>query len=801
MSILTDIRYALRRFQAAPGFVAVAAVTLALGIGASTAIYSIVDVLMLRPLPYPDPERVVELSTRTTAGRTSVYFTSDQLATVETRTDIFSGVALFDYSGGTLPTTGEPKFDAGLLIGGQMMNVLGVQPFLGRTIQPADSLPGAARVMVLSQAAWREQFGADREVIGRVIPFEGEPIEVIGVMPATFSFPDGRRRFWMALPNAAPAGRVRQAVARIRSDLTLDEARTRLAASTITISGRNGVTNATLAAEPLRVRQVNAPVRMAILVLAGAVMMVLLIACANISNLLLVQNAGRDREIAVRAALGASRGRLLRQMLSEGALLAFVGGVLGVLVAQWAIALLASMVPPNMITLSTNDVALDRRVLLFAVVLTALAGVLFSLLPAIKNSRLMLFDALKTGARTATQSVGQERLRRTFVVAQLGVSCMLLVGASLLARTFVHLQRVDPGFDADRIAIVTLQLPTWKYKTSGDRWTFYDTLVQRIKVLPGVTGAALSGGAPPTGGGISFGLAFEVEGRGVVLNDERLEVPNHDAPPDYFAVMGIPMKRGRTFTSYAAPGVEPEVVLTEQLASRLFKDEDPIGKRIRMDSNAPWSTVVGVVGRVYQFRYDRPENGIAYYRPSFRDRAGAVGTIVVRTASDPSSVVPLIREQIRTLDPAQPIWRLGSIESQYAEFFAVPRFYMFLMTTFAVLGIGIAAIGLYGVLAYAIAQRTREFGVRLALGATRSDVLKMVLRQGAGVTAVGLAVGIAGSAIVTRWLESMLVDISRIDPLSYIVVTGLFSAVALAACWIPARRATNVDPIVALRCE
>jgi ABC-type antimicrobial peptide transport system permease subunit len=242
-------------------------------------------------------------------------------------------------------------------------------------------------------------------------------------------------------------------------------------------------------------------------------------------------------------------------------------------------------------------------------------------------------------------------------------------------------------------------------------------------------------------------------------------------------------------------------VLTEQLASRLFKDEDPIGKRIRMDANAPWATVVGVAGRVYQFRYDEPENGIGFYRPSFRDRSGPVGTIVVRTAGEPSSVVPLIREQIRALDPAQPIWRLGSIESQYAEFFAVPRFYMFLMTTFAMLGVAIAAVGLYGVLAYAIAQRTREFGVRLALGATRSDVMRMVLRQGAGVTAVGLAVGIAGSAIVTRWLESMLVNISRIDPLSYVVVIALFSAIALAACWIPARRATNVDPIVALRCD
>jgi putative ABC transport system permease protein len=656
---------------------------------------------------------------------------------------------------------------------------------------------------VLSYGAWREHFGAAREVVGRVITFEGQPVEIIGVMPRSFAFTDSRQRFWVPLIGGPAPGRVAQAVARLRSDVSVEDGRNRMAASTISVSSRGAPVDATIVGNPLRSRQLNDSVRTAILVLAGAVMMVLLIACANIANLLLVQNAGRDREVAVRAALGASRGRLLRQLLIEAAALACLGGVAGVLVAQWAIALLAAMVPTNMTFLSANEITLDRRVLLFALVLTAATGLLFSLLPALKSSRHVLFDALKAGARTATQSAGQERLRRIFIVAQLAVSCMLLVGASLLARTFVHLVRVDPGFDADHIAIVTLQLPTWKYRSSADRWHFYDTLVERIKGLPGVTGATLSGGAPPSGGGISFGQTFEVEGRGVVLNDERLEMPNSDAPPDYFSVMGIPMKRGRTFTSHAAQGVEPEVVLSEQLAMRLFKDEDPIGRRVRIGfgPKGDWHTVIGVAGRVYQFRYDKTEEGLGYYRASFRDRAGSVGTIVVRTAGDPSSIVPLVREQIRALDPAQPIWRLGSVKSQYAEFFAVPRFYMFLMTTFAVLGIAIAAVGLYGVLAYAIAQRTREFGVRLALGASKADVLTMVLRQGAAVTAAGLAVGIAGSAIVTRWLESMLVDISRLDPIAYFVVIALFGAVGLAACWIPARRATNVDPIVALRYE
>ena len=804
MSILTDVRYALRRFQATPGFVAVAAVTLALGIGATTAIYSIVDALMLRPLPFADSERLVELSTRTADGRRSFYFEGDQLSALEARTDLFAGVSYFDYGGGTLPSVGEPKHDGGLLLGGAMMNVLGVPPLLGRTIQPADVVPGAPRVMVLSYGAWREQFGADREIVGRVISFEGEPLEVVGVMPPSFAFTDSRRRFWMPFVGTPQEGRPVQAVARLRADLGIEQALARLESSTIPVAGRDGrIAHASLVGQPLRSRQLNASVRTAILVLAGAVTMVLLIACANIANLLLVQNAGRDREVAVRAALGASPQRLLRQLLVEGALLACVGGALGLLVAQWAIALLAAMVPPEMTFLSANEIALDRRVMFFAVVLTGITGVLFSALPAVKSSRLVLFDALKAGARNATQTSGQERLRRAFIVAQLAVSCMLLVGAALLARTFVHLIRVEPGFDADHLAIVQLQLPSWKYASGTERWRFFQTLAERIRTLPGVTGTTVSGGAPPSSGEFSIGMTVEVDGRGVVLNDESLRVPSSSAPPDYFSVMGIPLKRGRTFSSYAAPGLEPEIILNEPFAHRLFNGEDPIGKRIRLGTraDAPWYTVVGVVGTVYQFRYESTADSLSFYRASRRDVAGPVQTIAVRTAGDPSSIVPLVREQVRALDPAQPIWRLGSVRSQYAEFFAVPRFYMFLMTTFAVLGIAIAAVGLYGVLAYAIAQRTREFGVRLALGATKSDVLRMVLRQGAGVTAVGLVAGIAGSAIVTRWLESMLVDISRVDPLAYLVVGALFSAIALAACWLPARRATNVDPIVALRYE
>ena len=801
MAMLLDLRYALRRFQASPGILAVAAATLALGIGATTAVYSIVDALILRPLPYADPERLLELN-RIAPGRYSSYFTREQIPMLEARTDLFAGVAAFDYRSGTLLGGAEPKADAGLAVGGAMMSILGVPPYLGRTIQPADARPGAPRVMVVSYAAWREQFGADPGVVGRIIPFEGKPVEIIGVMPQSFTLFDGRRRFWVPLTDGPDSGRPIQVIARARPDQTLEQARARIATGTIDEPASDGGSSR-LEARPLGSRSLNAPVRSAIYVLAGAVCFVLLIACANIANLLLAQNAGRTREIAVRAALGASRSRLLGQLLTESALLAGIGGGLGLIVAEWAIDLLTTMTPSDMTFLSAHAFALDRRVLGFAATLTAFTAVLCSLLPALKSSRLVLFDTLKAGTRSATQGLQEERLRRGFVVMQLAISCMLLVGASLLTRTFVHLLQVDPGFDARRLAIVTLQLPQWKYPTGQDRRRFYDTLLERARTLPGVMGATLAGGAPPNTGGISFGLTFEVEGRGVVLHDPRLAVPFSAVPPDYFSVTGIPVKAGTTFPSYASEGAEPLIVISEHLAGRLWSQESPIGKRFRMGTGPthPWYTVVGVVGDVYQFEYDNTASGLAYYLPARRDVAPPVQTIAVRTTGDPSSIVPLLREQVRGLDSSQPIWKLGTVESEYGEFLAVPRFYMFLMTTFALIGVAIAAVGIYGVFAYAIAQRTRELGVRMALGAQKSDVLFMVLRQGAGVTSAGLLAGMIGSVVVTRALESMLVDLPRLDPIAYMAVIIVLVAIAFLACWGPARRATKVDPIVALRYE
>ena len=776
----------------------VATVTLALGIGATTAIYSVIDALMLRPLPYGDPARLVELGTQTQNGALR-YFDADTIAILKTRTDLFASVDAFNFASGMLVGGEEPVQSAGAVVGADLMQTLAVPPQLGRLIDPSDVVQGS-QVIVLSDRLWRSRFGADPRVVGRTVRLDDKVVEVIGVMPPAFKFPTVRQEFWLPFnPSATPAGRPMFAIARLPGQRTVEDARARVESSTIDVRNRQGA----LVPTPLRIvtpigRLLNAPVRTAIYLLAGAVILVLLIACANIANLLLVQNAGRYREIAVRTALGASRGTLVRQFLMEAALLSLIGGALGLLVAQWFIDILATSAPQDSGIVNVNAFRLDSRVVLFAIATTTLAGCLSGILPAIRGARSGSPDALRSGGRSATDGPKQERLRNLFVVLQLAVSVVLLVGATLLAHTFVQLIRINPGFEPRGLALATLELPRWKYQAPSARQEFFERLSGRIRALPAVDGAALSGG-----GGISFGLTFEVEGRGIVLDDPKIVVPSSAVAADYFSIMRIPIAAGRGFTAEDVAGAPRAIVINQAMASRLWNRGDPIGQRVRMGNRQtdPWYTVVGVVRDTYQFDYAQTQAPPTYYLPLSQTGVASMMTIVVRTAGDPATLLPLIREQVRAIDPGQPIWRLRTGSTEFAEFLALPRFYTLLMGVLAALGLVIAAVGLYGVLSYAISQRTREFGVRLALGAQKTDVFGMVLRSGGTVTALGLAAGVAGSLVVTRWIESMLIDVPRLDPVSYVAATLFFALIALAACWIPARRAINVDPIVALRCE
>jgi putative ABC transport system permease protein len=673
-----------------------------------------------------------------------------------------------------------------------------VPPRLGRIVDESDVREGRP-VIVLGDELWRSAFGADPTIVGRTIRLDDRTVEVVGVMPPSFKFPTVRQDFWLPFdPLKAQAGRPMFAIARLPGDRSPADAIARIEGSTIEVRNRQG----TLVQTPLRVvaslgRHLNAPVRTAIFLLSGAVVLVLLIACANIANLLMVQNASRYREVAVRAALGASRAVLVRQFLIESALLAAIGGAFGLIASRGFLALLVTTAPDSAGIVNVNSFALDRRVILFALAATMMTGCLAGILPAFRGARGSV-DALRAGSRSATDGPRQERLRQAFVVVQLAVSVVLLVGATLLGRTFVHLTRVDSGFDSKNLALATMELPTWKYRGAPARQAFADAVLERVRALPGVRAAALTGG-----GGFSFGFTFEIEGRGVVLDDPRMDMPFSEVGPDYFSLMGIPILAGRAFTTEDTANALPSMIISQALATRVWGTENPVGQRFKLRSRPqePWYTVVGVAGNVYQGDYTETRNQPAYYRPLSQLPAPAVFTVTARTFGNPAALLPAIREQVKAIDPGQPIWKLRTGEMEFAEFVALPRFYTLVMGVLASLGVIIAALGLYGVLAYAISQRTRELGVRIALGAQKRDVLGLVLRTGAMATAIGLAAGIAGSLFVSRWIESMLIDVPRVDPLSYAFAAVLFALIALAACWIPAQRATSVDPIVALRYE
>jgi putative ABC transport system permease protein len=806
MTVLSDLRYGFRRLAARPGFALVAVITLALGIGATTAIYSVVDSLMLKSLPYGDPERLVDLGFRTSGGEMR-YFDGAQVDALKTRTDLFASVDKFNFAGTLSIGANEPAQLAGAVVGGDLFQTLAVPPQLGRLIDSSD-VKNDRQVIVLSDGLWRSRFAADRAIVGKTIRVDNKSLEVIGVMPPTFRFPSRHQDFWIPYTSTTlPGGDARAmfAIGRLRSDRSVAQARALLEASTIDVRTRQGA----LEPAPLRIvaplgNHLNAPVRTAIYLLAGAVGLVLLIACANIANLLLVQNAGRDREIAVRTALGASRGDLVRQLLVESSMLAIAGGMLGLLVAQWAIDLLIKGAPEDSGILTINAAGIDGRVLLFAIVATSVAAILSGILPAVRAARRSSHGALRFAGRTSTDGPKHERVRNAVVAFQLALSVALLVGATLLARTFVQLTRVDAGFEVPGLAIMTVELPRWKYPTPSARQEFFDTLVSRVHRLPGVTGVVVGSGAPPGGGGINLGLTVDIEGRGIVLDERRMEVPHSWVAADYFSLLRLPILAGRAFNAEDGPGAPRAIAINQEMAARLWGRPDAaIGQRFRMSTraDAPWYTVVGVVGNVYQLDYAHPSGQFAYYLPLSQTAMGSNMTMVARTTGNPGDLLPLIRQQVRAIDPTQAIWRLRTGEAQYAEFLALPRFYTLLMGVLAGLGVTIAAIGLYGVLAYAISQRTREFGVRLALGAQQSDVLGMVLRSGATITAIGLIAGGVASLFMTRWIESMLINVPRLDPVSYLLAALLFATIAFAACWMPARRATRVDPVVALRHE
>jgi putative ABC transport system permease protein len=799
-SLLQDLRYAIRTLAKSRGFACVAVATLALGIGANTAIYSVVNAVLLKPLPFPQPERVVKVEDRH-AGWASSDFTYANFVDLAGQTRTLEKLAAYRPWLFSLSEGGEPENVDGYRVSEQFFNVLGVSPMLGRTFLPEENRYGNGDVVVLSHGLWRRRFGSDANVIGKSCKINGVRSQIIGVMPANFRFPEDAG-LWtpLALDDTLRTNRrahIYIVIGRMEPGVTIEQARSEARALSAAIDAENKDVDPDWTAYPSAFRErLVAGVRVPILVLFCAVGFVLLIACANVANLLLVRAAGRTKEIGVRVALGASKTRILGQLLTESVLLALTGGVLGVLLANYGLQIILRLSPGDIPRL--QDAAIDWRVLVFTLVVTALTGILFGLAPAFQAFKVDLQDALRETRRTSS-GAARTRLRSFLVVSEIGLAMVLLAGAGLLTNSFVRLLHVPLGFNARNVLTLQLFLPD-ATESSSDHRTIetLGTILERARRVPGVQSAGLVNALPIAGG---VGTDFEIIGRPPVKSGDEPSAEIRVIDSGYLRTMQIPLLKGREFSERDSADAPKVLVINQTMANTFWAGQNPIGQRVTMKDWGPPLTgaIVGVVGDV---KPNGPEVAVGpmIYWP-YPQFPSLFNYLVVRTAGDPFNVLAGIKAQVRSVNPEQPLSEIRTMEQVLGESLAQRRFSLVLMGIFAGVSLLLAAVGVAGVMAFMVAQRTQEMGIRMALGAQRRDVLGLVLAQGLRLTALGLAMGLAGALGVTRLLSSMLFGVSPGDPVTFTAVSGLLAGVAFLACYLPARSATRVDPMVALRYE
>jgi putative ABC transport system permease protein len=804
-TMLQDLRYGARMLIKKPGFAAVAVLTLALGIGANTAIFSVVNAVLLRPLPYREPGRLVEIwETNPIKGWTDApaapanYFDWDQ------QNDVFEGMAAHWPSPGNLALMGmgEPERLRCLGATGNLFTVLGVEPALGRTFLPEETWEGNNMVVVLSHGLWVRRFDQDVNIIGRPILLDGQSYTVVGVMPDDFYFPTKEVELWVPWgwnPTRITSMRrphFARVVARLKSGVTLERARTEMDTIASRLEQQYPGTNTKMGVGlGLLHEWTVSDTRLPLLILLAAVGFILMIACANIANLLLSRAATRMKEIAIRTALGAGRLRLVRQLLTESLLMSVAGSALGLLLAVWGKDLLLAFSPGSIPRF--DEISIDGRVLVFTLGITFLTTVFFGLVPSLAGSKLDLTISLKEGGQKQG-GAQHNRSRSLFVILEVAFALVLLIGAGLMIKSFVRLRQVNPGFDPSNILALRVSLPESKYKEDPQAIDFFQQALERIKNLPGVKAAGATSVPPLKGSG--WTSDFTIEGR--PPEEYGKEVRHKEISPDYFRAIGVPLLSGRLFTDSDNADKPVVIIINQTLARRYFSGEDPIGKRLRFgrpDQEEPWYTIVGVAG-------DEKQDGLGIdVKPeiyqSYLQSARSGMTLIVRAEADPKGLIGAVRGELWGVDKEIPVYDIKTMQEVLYESVARERFTVLLLTIFAAVALILSAAGIYSVMSYSVAQRTHEIGIRMALGAQVKDVLKLVVRQAMMLALTGVLIGLAGAFALTRLISNLLYDVSVTDPATFGLISLLLVGVALLACLIPARRATRVDPMIALRYE
>jgi len=803
-----DVRYALRMLAKNPAFTAIAVIALALGIGANTAIFSVVNAVLLRPLPFKNPGQIVMVW----ENAAHLGFPKDTPSPAnfldwQKQAQSFIGMAAMAERSFNLTGVGEPERLEGRRVSANLFDLLGVPALLGRTFVADDDRP-ATHVVLLSYSLWQRRFGSDPSVIGRALTLNGESYTVIGVMPPFVQLPGYSIRndqLWVpiAFPQEERSQRGNhflEVIARLKAGITLKQAQVEMETIAARLAQQYPVYNMRRGAVvvPLH-EQVVGDIKPALLVLLGAVGFVLLIACANVANLLLARAAVRQKEIALRLALGASRSRLTRQFLTESVLLAKFGAGLGLLLAFAGIRILRTFITPSISPIQT--ISIDGTVLIFTALVAALTGIAFGLAPAIHGSHLNLNDTLKESGRDSAAGVKGHRARGLLVIGEVAISFVLLIGAGLLINSFLHLRKLDPGFRADHLLTMKVDLSEVKYPDRDQRAVFFNEVIRRVRALPGVESAAVAGNLPLTYNGDS--MIISVEGLPDPPPDQQPDVIYRVIGPGYFGTMGIPLVHGRDFTDQDKGDAKDVVVISEKTAQHFWPGQDPIGKRLKpgsSTSNAPWREVIGIVKDVRQNDLIAPPKMQMYlnYRQLKNIPANA---LVVRTSIEPMSLAGSVRNAIWSVDKDQTVADIDTMDHIVAEAVARQRFSMLLLGFFAAIALLLASVGIYGVMSYSVAQRTREIGIRMALGARRADVLQMTVRDGLKLVGAGMLLGVAAAFILTRLMATLLYGISAADPMTFVGISVVLLAVAVLASYVPALRATKVDPLVALRAQ